>query len=82
MHSPESRSITERLTVCATFRQKDFMKKNNGGRDVTEKQLFHGTDSTHLEAIRHNNFDWRICGTHGTAYGKGGVRINKTVFKK
>ncbi|XP_042577474.1 protein mono-ADP-ribosyltransferase PARP12-like [Cyprinus carpio] len=51
--------------------QKDFMKKNNGGRDVTEKQLFHGTDSTHLEAICHNNFDWRICGTHGTAYGKG-----------
>ncbi|XP_016117317.1 poly [ADP-ribose] polymerase 12-like [Sinocyclocheilus grahami] len=51
--------------------QKDFMKKNNGGRDVTEKQLFHGTDSTHLDAICHNNFDWRICGTHGTAYGKG-----------
>ncbi|XP_052410215.1 protein mono-ADP-ribosyltransferase PARP12-like [Carassius gibelio] len=51
--------------------QKDFMKKNNGGRDVTEKQLFHGTDSTHLDAICHTNFDWRICGTHGTAYGKG-----------
>uniref|UniRef100_A0A672SNF7 Poly [ADP-ribose] polymerase n=1 Tax=Sinocyclocheilus grahami TaxID=75366 RepID=A0A672SNF7_SINGR len=51
--------------------QKDFMKKNNGGRDVTEKQLFHGTDSTHLDAICRNNFDWRICGTHGTAYGKG-----------
>uniref|UniRef100_A0A8C2H654 Si:ch73-252i11.1 n=1 Tax=Cyprinus carpio TaxID=7962 RepID=A0A8C2H654_CYPCA len=51
--------------------QKDFMKKNNGGRDVTEKQLFHGTDSMHLDAICHNNFDWRICGTHGTAYGKG-----------
>ncbi|XP_058630360.1 protein mono-ADP-ribosyltransferase PARP12-like [Onychostoma macrolepis] len=51
--------------------QKDFMKKHNGGRDVTEKQLFHGTDSTHLDAICHNNFDWRICGTHGTAYGKG-----------
>ncbi|RXN08119.1 poly [ADP-ribose] polymerase 12-like protein [Labeo rohita] len=51
--------------------QKDYMKKNNGGRDVPEKQLFHGTDSKHLDAICHNNFDWRICGTHGTAYGKG-----------
>ncbi|XP_073694886.1 protein mono-ADP-ribosyltransferase PARP12-like [Garra rufa] len=51
--------------------QKDCMKKNNGGRDVTEKQLFHGTDAKHLDAICHNNFDWRICGTHGTAYGKG-----------
>ncbi|KAL1275251.1 hypothetical protein QQF64_034874 [Cirrhinus molitorella] len=51
--------------------QKDCMKKNNGGRDVAEKQLFHGTDSKHLDAICLNNFDWRICGTHGTAYGKG-----------
>ncbi|XP_053506581.1 protein mono-ADP-ribosyltransferase PARP12 [Ictalurus furcatus] len=51
--------------------QKDHMKKNNPGKNVAEKQLFHGTDSKHTEAICHNNFDWRICGTHGTAYGKG-----------
>ncbi len=57
------------------------MRKNNGGRDVAEKQLFHGTDSTHLDAICHNNFDWRICGTHGTAYGKGGVQIIKLGFR-
>ena len=52
-------------------RQKDLMKKNSGGRTVAEKQLFHGTDSKHVDAICHNNMDWRICGTHGTAYGKG-----------
>ncbi|XP_062850762.1 protein mono-ADP-ribosyltransferase PARP12 [Trichomycterus rosablanca] len=51
--------------------QKDHMKKNNSGRDATEKQLFHGTDSKHIDAICLNNFDWRICGTHGTAYGRG-----------
>ncbi|XP_042562710.1 protein mono-ADP-ribosyltransferase PARP12 isoform X2 [Clupea harengus] len=51
--------------------QKDLMKKNSGGRTVAEKQLFHGTDSKHVDAICHNNMDWRICGTHGTAYGKG-----------
>ncbi|XP_051544403.1 protein mono-ADP-ribosyltransferase PARP12-like isoform X2 [Myxocyprinus asiaticus] len=51
--------------------QKDRMKKNNGGRDVAEKKLFHGTDPKHEDAICLNNFDWRICGTHGTAYGKG-----------
>ncbi|XP_048124195.1 protein mono-ADP-ribosyltransferase PARP12 isoform X1 [Alosa alosa] len=51
--------------------QKDFMKKNNRGLNVMEKQLFHGTDSKHVDTICHNNFDWRICGTHGTAYGKG-----------
>ncbi|XP_078138058.1 protein mono-ADP-ribosyltransferase PARP12-like [Centroberyx gerrardi] len=51
--------------------QKDRMKKNNSGRNVTERKLFHGTDSKHVDAICLDNFDWRICGTHGTAFGKG-----------
>uniref|UniRef100_A0A1A7X0K6 Poly [ADP-ribose] polymerase n=1 Tax=Iconisemion striatum TaxID=60296 RepID=A0A1A7X0K6_9TELE len=51
--------------------QKNLMRDNNGGRYVTEKQLFHGTDSQYVDAICKDNFDWRICGTHGTAYGKG-----------
>ncbi|KAJ3612621.1 hypothetical protein NHX12_020888 [Muraenolepis orangiensis] len=50
---------------------RDQMKKRNGGRNVTERQLFHGTDSKYVDAICTSNFDWRICGTHGTAYGKG-----------
>ncbi|XP_014884327.1 poly [ADP-ribose] polymerase 12 isoform X1 [Poecilia latipinna] len=51
--------------------QKTQMKNNNRGREVEEKQLFHGTDSKHIDAICLNNFDWRICGVNGTAYGKG-----------
>ncbi|XP_061085361.1 protein mono-ADP-ribosyltransferase PARP12-like isoform X2 [Conger conger] len=51
--------------------QKGVMAKNNEGRNVTERQLFHGTESKHMDAICKQNFDWRICGTHGTAYGKG-----------
>ncbi|KAJ8373853.1 hypothetical protein SKAU_G00044330 [Synaphobranchus kaupii] len=51
--------------------QKDLMRKNNAGRNVNERLLFHGTDSTHIDAICKQNFDWRLCGTHGTAYGKG-----------
>ncbi|XP_061570764.1 protein mono-ADP-ribosyltransferase PARP12-like [Cololabis saira] len=51
--------------------QKNRMKNNNGGRNVTEKQLFHGTDSKALENICEDNFDWRICGVHGTVYGQG-----------
>ncbi|KAJ8249678.1 hypothetical protein COCON_G00228940 [Conger conger] len=47
------------------------MAKNNEGRSVMERQLFHGTESKHMDAICKQNFDWRICGTHGTAYGKG-----------
>ncbi|XP_053319348.1 protein mono-ADP-ribosyltransferase PARP12-like [Spea bombifrons] len=51
--------------------QKEQMKKQNGGQDVDERQLFHGTDSKWIDAICQQNFDWRICGSHGTAYGKG-----------
>jgi poly [ADP-ribose] polymerase 7/11/12/13 len=47
------------------------MKKRNGGRSVAERKLFHGTDPKFINAICFSNFDWRICGTHGTAYGKG-----------
>ena len=47
------------------------MRKQNGGRCVAERKLFHGTDSKYIDAICGSNFDWRICGTHGTAYGKG-----------
>ncbi|XP_039456889.1 protein mono-ADP-ribosyltransferase PARP12-like isoform X1 [Oreochromis aureus] len=51
--------------------QKNQMKSKNKGGNVTEEKLFHGTDSKFVDTICHHNFDWRICGTHGTAYGKG-----------
>uniref|UniRef100_A0A8C4N8X8 Poly(ADP-ribose) polymerase family member 12 n=1 Tax=Eptatretus burgeri TaxID=7764 RepID=A0A8C4N8X8_EPTBU len=47
------------------------MKMHNKGKMVEEKQLFHGTSPTHISAICLQNFDWRICGTNGTVYGKG-----------
>ncbi|KAF7240558.1 Protein mono-ADP-ribosyltransferase PARP12 [Varanus komodoensis] len=52
-------------------RQREQMKKWNGGKDIEEKLLFHGTSASHLHHICGQNFDWRICGTHGTLYGKG-----------
>ncbi|KAK2537598.1 poly [ADP-ribose] polymerase 12 [Columba guinea] len=51
--------------------QKEQMKRENGGKEVDEKLLFHGTKSSHMDAICFHNFDWRICGTNGTNYGKG-----------
>ncbi|XP_062989431.1 protein mono-ADP-ribosyltransferase PARP12-like [Elgaria multicarinata webbii] len=51
--------------------QKEQMKKANEGKDVDERPLFHGTSQNHVDAICQQNFDWRICGVHGTAYGKG-----------
>lgn len=47
------------------------MKKLNGGKEVAERLLFHGTSTSHLHHICAQNLDWRICGTHGTLYGKG-----------
>ncbi|PKU42546.1 poly [Limosa lapponica baueri] len=51
--------------------QKEQMKRENGGKEVNEKLLFHGTKTTFVEAICVHNFDWRICGSNGTSYGKG-----------
>ncbi|XP_038161431.1 protein mono-ADP-ribosyltransferase PARP12-like [Cyprinodon tularosa] len=51
--------------------QKDQMQKRNGGKNVDEKFLFHGTEDHLVDAICDQNFDWRMCGVHGTAYGKG-----------
>lgn len=47
------------------------MQKQNGGKAVDERQLFHGTSHNFVDAICQQNFDWRICGLHGTSYGKG-----------
>ncbi|XP_028602940.2 protein mono-ADP-ribosyltransferase PARP12-like [Podarcis muralis] len=62
----------QNLALWEVYRwQKEQMKKANGGKDVDERQLFHGTKNDHIDAICQQNFDWRICGVHGTAYGKG-----------
>ena len=47
------------------------MIQENFGRDVREMQLFHGTSSQFVDSIARDNFDWRLCGTHGTKFGKG-----------
>ncbi|XP_069820521.1 zinc finger CCCH-type antiviral protein 1-like isoform X2 [Dendropsophus ebraccatus] len=51
--------------------QKEQMKQVNQGQDVNEMRLFHGTEVSHIDAICNQNFDWRICGIHGTVYGQG-----------
>ncbi|NXX08379.1 PAR12 polymerase, partial [Larus smithsonianus] len=51
--------------------QKEQMRKLNKSKPVDERLLFHGTSPSHVPAICEQNFDWRICGTHGTKYGKG-----------
>ncbi|KAJ0012535.1 hypothetical protein NQD34_016869 [Periophthalmus magnuspinnatus] len=50
---------------------KNHMKNKNNGQPVAEKKLFHGTEPSHVETICATNFDWRLCGVNGTAYGQG-----------
>ncbi|NWS98729.1 PAR12 polymerase, partial [Mionectes macconnelli] len=51
--------------------QKEKMKRENGGKEVQEKLLFHGTNISFVEAICTWNFDWRTCGKNGSNYGMG-----------
>ncbi|KAM9077578.1 protein mono-ADP-ribosyltransferase PARP12 isoform 1-T1 [Megaptera novaeangliae] len=51
--------------------QKEQMQKRNGGKTVDERQLFHGTSTSFVDAICQQNFDWRVSGLHGTSYGRG-----------
>lgn len=41
------------------------------GRHPEVRQLFHGTNETSVKAICQQGFDWRLCGVHGTSFGKG-----------
>ncbi|XP_053914831.1 zinc finger CCCH-type antiviral protein 1 isoform X2 [Cuculus canorus] len=50
--------------------QKDHMKRENGGKEVNERLLFYGTNSSFVETICNHNLDWRICGTNGNNYGQ------------
>ncbi|NXU50419.1 PAR12 polymerase, partial [Turnix velox] len=50
---------------------KEQMQRSNGGKAVDERFLFHGTSKKYIDAICQQNFDWRICGLHGTVYGRG-----------
>ncbi|XP_071382569.1 protein mono-ADP-ribosyltransferase PARP12 isoform X1 [Centroberyx affinis] len=60
--------------------QKEQMKEKNGGKPVDERYLFHGTDESLIDAICEQNFDWRVCGVHGTHYGKGSYFANAASY--
>ncbi|KAI8504728.1 Poly (ADP-ribose) polymerase [Branchiostoma belcheri] len=56
----------------AYVRKKAQMKKQSGGTDPEERQLFHGTRPEAVDAICLQNFDWRLSGTStGATYGQG-----------
>ncbi|NXA41877.1 PAR12 polymerase, partial [Eudromia elegans] len=71
-HSVHRISRIQNPSLWKVFQwQKEQMKKENGGKEVEERLLFHGAMIPFLETICNHNFDWRICGSNGTTYGKG-----------
>lgn len=62
----------QNLSLWKVFQwQKEQMIGRNEGKEVDQRFLFHGTNEDLIEAICEQNFDWRVCGSHGTLYGKG-----------
>ncbi|XP_078529505.1 protein mono-ADP-ribosyltransferase PARP12-like [Lissotriton helveticus] len=47
------------------------MKTVNMEKNVLEKNLFHGTDTCHVDTICRETFDWRIYEVRKMIYGKG-----------
>ena len=45
--------------------------KNEAGKEVPVKRLFHGVESEYINAICHGNVDWAVSGLNDTRFGKG-----------
>lgn len=54
-----------------SVKKKEMLLDNEGFGAVNEQQLYHGTDSSVVDAICKKGFDWRVCGKNGTMYGQG-----------
>ena len=65
---------------CLFYRKKSRMAKKLAGKHPEERQLFHGTKPDTVEAICQQGFDWRMCGKHGTTYGKGSYFASKANY--
>ena len=57
---------------CCWCRMRQHMVADFGLEKLNEQLLFHGTQSQHVDGICKEGFDWRMCGTNGTAFGQGG----------
>ena len=51
------------------LRERMFSRLGSDG--LNEKLLWHGCAGPVVLPIAASGFDWRLCGLHGTAYGRG-----------
>ncbi|KAM6961891.1 protein mono-ADP-ribosyltransferase PARP11-like [Tautogolabrus adspersus] len=52
-------------------RKKKQLMRIQGVKEIEERSLFHGTEIKNVDTICKYNFDLRLVGQHGHAYGKG-----------
>ncbi|XP_026182922.1 protein mono-ADP-ribosyltransferase PARP11 [Mastacembelus armatus] len=68
----ESISRIQNLDLWEMYcRKKKQLMRIQGVKEIQERRLFHGTDSSNVESICKYNFDVRLAGRHGHTYGKG-----------
>lgn len=58
--------------MVSLYRQKAYMQKQHArSKAPLERHLFHGTTRRAAEDICHSNFDPRLTGVNGAAFGQG-----------
>jgi len=53
------------------YLRRERMFRRLGAEGLNEKLLWHGCSGNVVLPIASTGFDWRLCGLHGTAYGRG-----------
>lgn len=67
--SPQTFSTNRFLSV--DLRKKIQLMRIQGVKEIQERRLFHGTTFGNIDSICKHNFDLRLAGQHGHAFGKG-----------
>ena len=90
-------SCTNGTTSCSTFHVdrvqntalwQDFyllrerLFRRLGAEGLNEKLLWHGCSGPVVLPIASGGFDWRLCGLHGTAYGRGAYFAKKSTYSQ
>ncbi|XP_028305766.1 protein mono-ADP-ribosyltransferase PARP11-like [Gouania willdenowi] len=82
MHNPiKSIQRIQNIDLWEFFcRKKTQLRKVKRTLDIEERMLFHGTGHSNIQAICTFNFDWRLTGSNGDAFGKGSYFARDAIY--
>jgi len=64
------------------YMYRERMFRSFGLEGLNEKLLWHGCAGPVVLPIASQGFDWRLCGLHGTAYGRGAYFAKKSQYSQ